>query len=102
MIYIFDINGNNCNLELAEKLGKKNISGPKWARIGRDGTRSRRSVLKFDEEVVSRRPFGPKSPEKWKSENTENVFSPNVCRFLADVSAFWSFIFHPPVLGTER
>ena len=43
---LLGVNGKNCNLELAEKLGSKHVFGPKLARIGRDGTRSRRSILK--------------------------------------------------------
>ena len=51
----------NCNLEFAEKLGKK-VSVPSLEHGGgRDATKTRLSILKFSANVASRRPFGPKT-----------------------------------------
>ena len=43
-------NGKNCNLELAEKLGKNSVFGPKGARIGQGDTKTGVLILKSREE----------------------------------------------------
>ena len=56
-----NVRGKNCNLEVAEKLGKKACVPSLEHGGGRRATKTGLSIMKFPANVASRRPLGPKT-----------------------------------------
>ena len=69
-----NVGGKNCNLEFAEKWGKKTCVPPNFARIGRDETKTGRSILKR-----------PHSTRRARSARPENGRKPENCVFFVQM-----------------
>ena len=72
----------NCNLGLAEKLGKKHVFGSKWAGIGRDDTKTGVLILKSREDRFGQGLSAGNGPKRGNPKIQQATFRRIFAEFL--------------------